>query len=91
MNILTTIFTFYDHLISSFPVELQFCLSLAVLLLFVGAIIGSMKHGHWLFFLFLIILIPGAWPAAKNIVGILWQIVQFLWVRISINIPFGAK
>jgi len=79
-------FKFYDNIITRFPPEGQFLISLVILLLIAGAIIGLLKHGHWIFLILLIIFIPGGWPATKHIGLIIWMIIKFLLVRININV-----
>jgi len=79
-------FKFYDNFISRFTLEGQFFISLLILLLIIGSVIGLLKHGHWIYVLLLIIFIPGAWPATKHIGLITWVIIKFLFVRVQTSL-----
>ncbi|MFA6963628.1 MAG: hypothetical protein WC227_02840 [Patescibacteria group bacterium] len=78
-------FKFYDNFISRFSPEGQFFISLLILLLLAGSIIGLLKHGHWIFLILILLFIPGAWPATMHIGEIIWMVLKFLFVRIETN------
>jgi len=88
MQILFWAFTFYDNLIGKLPIEAQFLVSLAILILLIFSVIGLAKHGHWIFLVLFVVFFPGGWPALKHIGQIIWLICKFLWVRIITNLPF---
>lgn len=84
-DFLPKIFSFYDHLIGSFPEKAQIIVSMVLIILIISAIIGMVKHGHWIFIVIFIILFPGGWPASLRIMNAIWLLLKFLFIRIQIN------
>lgn len=82
MNILNTIFGYYDKLIGQLPASSQAIISLALLLVLVWQILLILKHGHWIFIAGLILLLPGTWPAARHVGVMIFTVFKFLFVRI---------
>ena len=81
MDSLDKLFSFYDQLISKLPVGYQALISLALVIFLVWNIYLIIKSGHWIFILVLIVLLPGTWPAAKNIALIIWALFKGLFMR----------
>lgn len=86
MEFLNKLFNLYDRLIYSFPEKTQFFISLLLLTLIAWSLFAIFKHGHWAFVLLFTILLPGGWPALKNMIKILMLVVKFLLIRIQVNI-----
>lgn len=84
MNILDSIFTYYDKLIAPLSIGSQALLSAALLIFLVWQIWMIFKSGHWIFITILIICLPGTWPAARNIGNLVLLLLKFLFVRAQI-------
>lgn len=85
MNILVQIFSFYDKLLSGLPTNIQFFVAIILLVLICWSFYSIFSHGHWIFIVIFVILVPSAWPAVKAIASIVWQVIKFLLVRIQIG------
>jgi len=82
-NYIGTLFTYYDHFLSSFPLGYQALISIALLIFLGWNIYAFLKHGHWLLILILIAALPGTWPAARNLFHILTLIFKGIMYRIQ--------
>jgi hypothetical protein len=83
MNLLDTIFSYYDQLLSPIPVYYQALISLGVLIFLIWNVYSFIKSGHWLFLAILVATLPGTWPAAKKIGLIVWYLLKGLLIRIQ--------
>lgn len=82
MEILNSIFSYYDHLIAPLSNTYQALISLALLVFLIWNIYQLIKSGHWIFIAVLIFMLPGTWPAAKIIGEFAWAIISGLLMRI---------
>ena len=82
-DFLNHVFSYYDTVIQPLPVGYQALLSLALLIFLVWNIYAFLKSGNWILIAILILALPGTWPAARNIAGIVWLLFRGLFYRIS--------
>lgn len=82
MEIMNSIFSFYDKLIANFTPTNQALISLAILLFLIWQIYLIVKNGHWIFIVALIVLLPGTWPAARHIGNLIITLIKFLFIRV---------
>jgi len=81
MNYLESIFGYYDQITAHLSTGQQAIISLILLIFLVWQIFMIFKSGHWIFIALLIILLPGTWPAAKQIGGLVLMFLEFLLIR----------
>ena len=81
MNSIDSIFSYYDKIIANLNPVQQAVISLLLLLFLVWQIFMIVKSGHWIFIALFIVLLPGTWPAARQIGRLVWLVVRFLLVR----------
>lgn len=86
MNILNSIFTYYDKTIVNFDPFWQAIISLLLLGFLIWQIFMVIKSGQWIFLALLILLLPGTWPAAKMVGNYLLTIAQFLLTRAQVSL-----
>jgi hypothetical protein len=86
MDLLISVFNFYDKTLSGLPANAQFFIALLLIALICWSFYSIFAHGHWIFIIIFVILFPGAWPALKSIGTITWAAIKFLIVRIQINL-----
>lgn len=75
------IFTYYDQIISGLTPLQQAIISFLLLIFLLWQIWMIIKSGHWIFIALFIILLPGTWPAAKNIGELVLLLIKFLFTR----------
>jgi hypothetical protein len=83
MNILDTIFTFYDKAISSLSPTQQAIISLALLIFLLWQIYHIIRRGHWLFIALLLFFLPSTWPAARFCGHLILTVMKLLLLRIQ--------
>jgi hypothetical protein len=86
MDILNTIFGYYDNLISPLSQTKQAIVSLLLLIFLFWQIYLVVRKGHWIFIAFLVILLPGTWPAARVIGRLFWAVIKSLLIRVGLGI-----
>ena len=83
MQILNSIFNFYDKAIGTLPVSYQSLISFSILLFFIWLVYIFVKSKNWIFLALIIVMLPGTWPATKNIGLIVWALFKGLFARIK--------
>jgi hypothetical protein len=81
MDIIATVFSYYDQILSPLPIATQALISFIFLALLVWQIFMIIKSGHWIFIVALIIFLPGTWPAVKQLGYYAWMIIKFFITR----------
>jgi len=81
MESIDKIFSYYDQLISKLPTGYQALISLLLVIFLIWNIYQIIKGGHWIFLAILVVLLPGTWPAAKNILFLIWTLIKGLFLR----------
>lgn len=84
MNALNTIFSYYDKVTASLPPSTQALIAVVLLVILVWQIFMIIKSGHWIFIVFLVVLLPGTWPAVRQIGGFIWLAIKFLLIRLQL-------
>lgn len=81
MDAFNQIFGYYDKLIAPLSPGMQALVSFILLLVLLWQVYMIIKSGHWIFIALLVILLPGTWPAAKEVGRFFLMILEFLWLH----------
>jgi len=81
MGPLDQIFSYYDKTVAAFSPAAQAIIALIFLAVLIWQIFMIVKSGHWIFIALFVILLPGTWPAARQIGLFLYTIIKFLFIR----------
>lgn len=84
MESLNLIFSYYDKVTANFSPSVQALVALLLLAVLVWQIWMIIKSGHWIFIATLIILLPGTWPAVRQIGNFVWLAIKFLLIRLQL-------
>lgn len=82
-NYVSTLFSYYDKLISPYPLSYQAIISFLLLAFLIWNVYVFLRHGHWFWLLVLVAAIPATWPAARKLGEILWLIIKGILFRIQ--------
>lgn len=84
MQSLNLIFSYYDKVTANFSPGAQALVALLLLAILIWQIWMIIKSGHWIFITTLIVLLPGTWPAVKQIGSFVWLAIKFLLIRLQL-------
>ena len=83
MDILSSVFGFYDKIVGALPLSYQGIISFSLLLFFVFIVYIFFKSKNWIFLAVIVLLLPSTWPAAKKIGVIVWTLFKGLFERLK--------
>jgi hypothetical protein len=86
MNLYANLTAAYNQFLALFPLQIQWFVTLIVLIGLVVAFINLIRF-NWLFLILLVLLLPVIFPILHTLIDQLYQFFLFLWGIVKAGAP----